>query len=87
VKHEIHFIREDPWISQVLRTFRPLNIVPKEIHDWFWDLARDVGAVMRSREMIVYFIASLGYDLLKANLISLIEDLGIMPRIARGILK
>jgi hypothetical protein len=75
-KKKLRFIREEPWIAQTLRTFRPLKIVPEDLHDWFWDWVQDVGAVMRSREMMVGFVASIGYYALALGLMNLFSRLG-----------
>jgi hypothetical protein len=77
---KLRFIREEPWIAQTLRTFRPLKIVPEDLHDWFWDWVQDVGAAMRSREMMVGFVASMGYYALFLGIVNLLGRLGLVKR-------
>ena len=80
---KLRFIREEPWIARTFRTFRPVGIVPEDLHNWLWDWVEDVGAAMRSREMMVSFIASTGYYAIGISLLSVLENLGLVPSIAR----
>jgi hypothetical protein len=80
---KLRFIREEPWIARTFRTFRPVGIVPEDLHDWLWDWVEDVGAAMRSREMMVSFIVSMGYYAISIGLLSLLESLGLAPSITR----
>jgi len=75
----VRFIRDEPWIARTLRNFRPLDIIPKDIHDWFWDWVEDVGAAMRSREMMVSFVASAGYYAIAMGMLTVLESLGVKP--------
>jgi hypothetical protein len=76
---KLRFIREEPWIARTLRTIRPLGIVPKDIHDWFWDWVEDVGAALRSREAMVSFAVSMGYYALVRSALMLLESFGVKP--------
>jgi len=84
-EEKLRFIREEPWIARTLRKFRPLRVVPKEIHDWLFDWAEDVGRVMRSREMMVSFVASMGYYAIAVGLISLLESIGLVPKVVERV--
>ena len=84
-RKKIRFIREEPWIAQTLRTFRPIGIIPEEIHTWVFDWLEDIGATMRSREMMVGFLASMGYYAIGVGLISLLESTGVMQSIVKTI--
>jgi len=84
-RKKLRFIREEPWISRVLRTFRPLRIIPDEIHNWAFDWLEDIGSVMRNREMMAGFLASMGYYLIGIGLISLFENIGFSPNIIKRI--
>jgi hypothetical protein len=76
---KLRFIKEEPWISQILRTFRPIGIIPEDLHNWFWDWVQDIGAAMRSRDMMVGFAASIGYYAIAVGLFSLLESVGVTP--------
>jgi hypothetical protein len=82
-RKKLRFIREEPWIARTFRTFRPVGIVPEDLHNWLWDWVEDVGAAMRSREMMVSFMASIGYYAIGISLLSVLENLGLVPSIAR----
>jgi len=74
---KLRFIKEEPWISQILRTFRPIGIIPEDLHNWFWDWVQDVGAAMRSRDMMVGFAVSVGYYAIAMGLFTLLESVGV----------
>jgi hypothetical protein len=87
-RRKLRFIREDPWIARTLREIRLTRLVPSDLRDWFWDWVEDVGTVMRSREMMVSFIASMGYYAISLGLISLLESLlGIRLGVVRRLLR
>jgi hypothetical protein len=75
----LRFIREEPWIARTLRTIKPLRIVPDELHDWLFDWVEDVGAVMRSREMMVGIAASIGYYAILMSLMRFLGATGLRP--------
>lgn len=75
---KIRFIREEPVFAQSFRQFY-LKILPQEIHEWAWDWVEDVGRVMRSREMMVSFVASGLYY------VALVALLSIFPGFERTI--
>jgi len=79
---KLRFIREEPWVARTLRGIR-IGVAPKELHTWLWDWVEDVGRAMRSREMMVGFAASMGYYAILMALLSVVERLGVAPRLTR----
>jgi hypothetical protein len=75
--NKLRFIRDEPWIARTLRTFRPLNVIPEDLHEWFWDWVEDVGTVMRSREMMVTTVASMAYYAILMSALSMLEVFGV----------
>jgi len=57
-ERKLRFIKEEPWIAQILRQLRFIGVVPEDLRNWFWDWVEDVGRVVRSREYMVSCIAS-----------------------------
>jgi hypothetical protein len=87
-RRKLRFIREDPWIARTLREIRLTRLVPSDLRDWFWDWVEDVGTVMRSREMMVSFVASMGYYVIGLGLVSALESLlGIKLGVVRRLLR
>jgi hypothetical protein len=86
-RRKLRFIREEPWIARTLREIRLTRLVPSDLRDWFWDWVEDVGAAMRSREMMVSFAASMGYYAIGLGLMSLLEALGIRPVLVKKLLR
>lgn len=76
-RRKIRFIREEPIIAMTLRQYY-FGVLPKDLHDWFWDWVQDVGAAMRSREYMVGMVASVAYYVLFILAIKLlkIEEVG-----------
>jgi hypothetical protein len=79
-RRKLRFIREEPWIARTLREIRVTRLVPSDLRDWFWDWVEDVGTVMRSREMMVSFVASMGYYAISLVLISFLSAVGLTAR-------
>ncbi len=84
-KERLKFIREEPWIARTLRTIRPLRIIPEDLHNWLFDWIEDIGLVMRSREMMVSFLASLGYYVVLLSLLSTMEATGVAPGLIKRV--
>lgn len=59
-REKIRFISSEPKLGRIFRASKPL-ILPAELHDYVADWVEDVGAVMRSREMMVGQAASVIY--------------------------
>ena len=73
-------ISPEPRLAKFLRTRRAV-LVPSELYDWTLDWVEDVGSVMRSRENIVYSLASAAsYGLLitASKLFPMTTKLGIV---------
>ena len=54
---EIRFIKPEPVIALRLEKRKPL-IIPEAYYRWAVGWIKDVGTVLRSREMMVYTVAS-----------------------------
>jgi len=76
-ERRIRFISEYPWLGEALVRRRPV-LLPKTLYLWAATWVRDVGAVMRSREMMVGMAATATYYALIMGLIRL------FPAIAKG---
>lgn len=72
---KLRFVKEDPWIAKTLRQYRPAKVLPADLHEWFWDWIEDVGTMMRSREMMVSYVASLIYSLLELGILGALTTL------------
>ena len=69
---KIRFISEEPKLGTWLKTRKPI-VLPQDIYDWATDWVHDVGAVMRSREMMVSTVASAAYYVILMGLVRLIS--------------
>jgi len=53
-------IASEPRLARILEQIN-LGILPEDVRDWAIGWVRDVGTLLRSREMMVGFVASLVY--------------------------
>jgi hypothetical protein len=70
----LRFIREEPVLANTLRKI-DLKILPTDIREWGLKWVEDVGRTMRSREMMVGFVASSLYYVVLMCLVSFIPAL------------
>ena len=70
----LRFIREEPILANTLRKI-DLKILPTDIREWALKWVEDVGRAMRSREMMVGFVASALYYVGLICLVSFIPAL------------
>jgi len=72
-RRKIRFISEEPKLGMWLKTRKPI-VLPQDVYDWATDWVHDVGAVMRSREMMVSMVASVAYYALFMGLLRIISS-------------
>jgi hypothetical protein len=70
----LRFIREEPVLANTLRKI-DFKILPTDIREWGLKWVEDVGRTMRSREMMVGFVASSLYYVVLMCLVSFIPAL------------
>jgi len=77
----IRFISEKPVLAEILEAVN-LGFLPKDVREWAIGWIRDVGATVRSREMMVGFTASIIYYIGAISLIRMlgVERLTLFPR-------
>jgi hypothetical protein len=57
-REKLRFIRPEPILGIKLKQRKPL-ILPEDLYEWATDWVYDVGAVLRSRESMVSFVAGI----------------------------
>jgi hypothetical protein len=55
-------ISSEPRLAKALEQIN-LGVLPKDVRDWAISWVRDVGTLVRSRDMMVGFVASIAYYL------------------------
>jgi len=76
----VRFISSEPRLAQVLEAV-DFGILPRDIREWAIGWMKDVGKVVRSREMMVGFAASLVYYAGLLSALSAMEKLGFSARL------
>jgi len=70
----LRFINEEPWIAKTARQIKLVKLMPQDLHDRFWSWIEDVGAVMRNRDLMVYYVAVLIYSVIVELITSLVTE-------------
>ena len=74
------FISEEPRLAYVMKAV-DLGLLPKDVKEWATSWVEDVGRVVRSREMMVGFVASVIYYTGIITVLSVVEKLGYGQRL------
>ena len=75
---QFRIISDKPRLAMVLREF-DLGILPKDVREWAISWVEDVGTLVRSRDMMVGFAASLTYYIVAFTLMSMLKTKGLLP--------
>jgi hypothetical protein len=70
----LRFINEEPWIAKTARQIKLVKLMPQDLHDWFWSWVEDVGAIMRSRDLMAHYAATLIYRVIEELIASLVSE-------------
>jgi hypothetical protein len=76
----VRFVSSEPRLAQVLEAV-DFGILPRDVREWAIGWMKDVGKVVRSREMMVSFVASLVYYTGFLSALSAMEKLGFNIRL------
>jgi len=76
----VRFVSSEPRLAQVLEAV-DFGILPRDVREWAIGWMKDVGKVVRSREMMVGFVASLVYYTGFLSALSAMEKLGFNIRL------
>jgi len=83
----IRFISEEPRLAKILERI-DLSVLPRDIRVWAIAWLKDIGKAVRSREMIVGYLASSIHYAILLVAISLLEKRGInLPVVKRIVLR
>jgi len=74
------FISEEPRLAYVMKAV-DLGLLPKDVKEWAVSWVEDVGRVVRSREMMVGFVASVIYYAGIVSVLSVVGKLGYGQRL------
>jgi len=81
---EIRFINPRPWVAERLKQRKPI-LVSETFYQWCLSWVEDVGTVLRSRDMMVFTIASaiqyVGIMVIISFLESLLGESSLLARL------